>query len=315
MRELTIAGRRIADDTEAFVIAEIGCNHQGSVETARQLIQAASEAGCDAVKFQKRHLSTWAQRDPEGWAREYNSEHAFGRTYGEHRAALEFGRDQYSELKTFAEDRGLVFFATAFDLPSLELLCDLGVPAIKLASASIVDLPLLDACAVAGLPVIASTGGATEAETDIAVQHLRGRSPLVFHNFVGYGQQNFALLQCTATYPCEPEDMNLCVIRSLRSRYADMVIGLSDHQSGIAMAPVAYTLGARIFEKHFTLHRAWKGSDQAFSLEPGGMRRMVRDLRRTRQAMGDGVKRRLEAEVPALVKMGRTDLARERLMA
>lgn len=307
MRELTISGRRIADDTDAWVIAEIGNNHGGSVETCRQMILAAARAGADAVKLQKRELGYWAQHDPR-WNQPYNSEHSFGATYGEHRAALEFGWDEYRELQSFADDLGLVFFATAFDLFSLDFLLRLGVPVIKLASASIVNYPLLVGCYVAGLPVILSTGGATESEVANALGHLWGPTMVT-------DDPPVALLQCTAEYPCDPAHMNLRYIESLRNRYGRTVIGLSDHQSGIAMAPVAYALGARIFEKHFTLNRAMKGSDNVFSLEPEGMRKMVRDLKRARLAMGDGLKRRYDDEVPALVKMGRSDLAVERMTA
>ena len=301
MRELTIAGHRIADDTDAFIVAEISGNHMGSVETAKEIMDAAAWCGVDAVKLQKRDLPTWEALDPDAWHASYNSEHAFGPTYGEHRAALEFGLDEYRELQGHAEGKGLIFFATAFDVPSLHFLTDLGVPAIKLASASIVNLPLIEGAAWKGLPVIASTGGATPVEIEAAWR--------TYHRAIApWGPSRLALLQCTALYPCPAQHLQLGVISRLRAEYPETVIGLSDHQAGIAMAPVAYNLGARIIEKHFTLHRTWKGSDQAFSLEPEGMRRMVRDLRRTRLALGDGVKRRLDDEVPALVKMGRRDL-------
>lgn len=307
MRELSIAGRRIADDTDGYVIAEIGANHMGSVETCKEIIRAAALCGVDAVKLQKRDLPTWEALDPDGWHAPYHSENAFGPTYGLHRAALEFGWEEYRELQRYAGGLRVAFFATAFDVPSLHFLVDLGVPAVKLASASIVNEPLLQAVARTGLPTIASTGGATLGEIERGV-HLLRTVALEWDERLAHPP--LALLQCTATYPCEAADMGLRVIETLRGMYPWAVCGLSDHQSGIAMAPVAYTLGSRIFEKHFTLHRAWKGSDQAFSLEPEGMRRMVRDLRRTREALGDGVKRRLPAEVPALVKMGRRDLLR-----
>lgn len=293
-RELTIAGRVINDSADAFVIAEVGNNHQGSIAKARELIAAAASCGVDAVKFQKRDLATWQALDPVGWATPYNSEHAFGDTYGEHRAYLEFNHAIYLELKQYAESLGLVFFATAFDVPSLRFLQEIGVPAIKLASASIVDYELLIACRRAGVPVIASTGGAEMDEIVDAAGHLQ--------------PAHLAILSCTATYPTAAEDMNLNVITTLRQRFPSTVIGLSDHYNGIALAPAAYVLGARIFEKHFCLHHTDKGSDQAFSLEPSGMARMVRDLKRTRLALGNGVKRRLDAEIPALVKMGRRGL-------
>lgn len=296
MRELSIADRRIADDTDAWVCAEIGANHQGSVAICKDIIAAAAQAGAQAVKLQKRDLPTWEEKDPEAWHREYHSEHAFGATYGEHRAALEFDFDQYAELKAYAQSLGLVFFATAWDVPSLHFLVELGVPAIKLASASIVDVELLRAVAASGLPAILSTGGATLPEIDAAVQ--------IFDDMTA----DLAVLNCTSIYPCEAKDLNLGFIRTLRKRYSEHVVGQSDHQSGIAMAPVAVAMGARIVEKHTTLHRHWKGSDQAFSLEPDGLRRLCRDVRRVREAMGTGVKERLDAEIPALIKMGRKDL-------
>lgn len=299
-REFRIGDRVIDDDSDAYVVAEIGGNHGGSLDVALQMIRTAAQCGADAVKFQKRDLNYWSQRDPR-WNEPYNSEHSFGRTYGEHRAALEFDAYAYKRLQEAADICGVDFFATAFDVPSLQFLVELGVPAIKLASASIVNMPLIEACNLWGGTVIASTGGASLDEVRRA--HYR------------MAHQPVALLQCTAEYPCPAAHLQLRVIEGLRQLFPSTVIGLSDHQAGIAMSPVAYALGARIFEKHFTLNRTSKGSDHAFSLEPEGMRKLVRDLRRTRDALGDGQKRRLEGEVPALVKMGRLDLAREKVTA
>jgi sialic acid synthase len=295
MREIVIANTLINDDSGAFVVAEIGCNHQGDLGVAKQMIKAAADAGAHACKLQKRALGYWAAQGPEQWRAPYHSEHAFGPTYGEHRAALEFDRAQYVDLKAYAESLGLVFFATAFDIPSVDFLAELDVPALKIASASIVNLPLLQAAAETGLPLIVSTGGATLREIDQAVNVVYPFAPLV-------------LMHCVSAYPCEARLMNLNVVPALRERYPSLVIGLSDHYNGIALGPVAFTIGARLFEKHFTLNRGWKGSDQAWSLEPGGLRRLVRDLKRTREALGDGVKQRHPEEVAPLVKMGR-DLA------
>ncbi len=294
MRELAIGGHRVADDTDAFVIAEIGCNHQGDVEICCEMIRVAAECGADAVKLQKRDLDWWAERDPK-WNEPYHSEHAFGVTYGEHRAALEFDVNAYLFLQGYASVHGIAFLATAFDVPSVGFLSDLGVPALKIASASIVNHPLLEEAAFTGLPLIVSTGGATVEEIDDAVNLVYPKAPL-------------ALLHCVAAYPCEAKDMQLRVIETLRECFPSTVIGLSDHYSGILTGPLGWMLGGRIFEKHFTLNRGWKGSDQAWSLEPHGLRSLVRDLKRTREAMGDGVKRRLDIEVAPLVKMGRTDL-------
>lgn len=288
-RELIIGNRRIADDAPAFVVAEVGHNHQGNVDTCKAIFRAAAECGADAVKLQKRDNRTLYTR--AFYEQPYNSEHAFGATYGEHREALEFGWDQYAELKDYAESLGLIFFATAFDEPSADFLAELGVPAFKIASGDLQSIPLLQHVAALGKPVILSTGGGTIIDVDRAYRAIQRLNP------------QLAILQCTASYPVMADEMNLRVIESYRSRYHETVIGLSDHQDGIAMAPVAFALGARIFEKHFTLHRSWKGSDQAFSLEPGGLRRLVRDLGRVPLALGDGWKRPYPSEVAALAKM------------
>ena len=297
MRELTISGRRIADDTDPFIVAEIGQNHQGSVETCKLLFRAAADCGVDAVKLQKRDNRTLYT--PAFFDAPYNSQHAFGATYGAHREALEFGFDQYADLKAYAESLGLIFFATAFDIPSADFLHRLGVPAFKVASGDLTNLPLLQHISEFGLPVIVSTGGGTENDVSRAWVVLEGAT----RSYHG----GFALLQCTAAYPCEPHEMNLRVITTYRNLYnPKFVVGLSDHQNGIAMGPVAFALGARIFEKHFTLNRTWKGSDHAFSLEPAGMRKYVRDLKRTAAALGDGVKRVYESEKPPLRKMAKS---------
>ncbi len=299
-RRLEIAGRVIDDASDAFVIAEVGHNHQGDLETAKRLFKAAAECGADAVKLQKRDNRALFTR--ELYDQPYLHENSYGATYGEHREFLEFGRE-YEELKAYAAELGLVMFATAFDHASADFLAELDMPAFKVASGDLTNTPLLKHIASFGRPVILSTGGATLEDVERAYQTVAEVNPQV------------AILQCTASYPCEPEDMNLNVIRTYRQRFPRAVIGLSDHQSGIAMATVAYVLGARIIEKHFTLNRAWKGTDHSFSLEPVGLRKLVRDLRRARVALGDGVKRPLACEEGALYKMGKKLVAARRLPA
>jgi N-acetylneuraminate synthase/sialic acid synthase len=298
---LTIGDRPIGDETDAWVIAELAQNHGGSLDTAIQMVRAAAEAGCNAVKLQKRdnrRLYTRALYDSP-----YHSEHAFGPTYGSHREALEFGRNEWVEIIRFAADLGLVCFGTAFDVASADFLADLEVPAYKIASGDLTNTPLLRHVARFGKPMILSTGGGTLADVRLAVETIL---PL---------NDQLCLLQCTAVYPCAAEQMHLRVIDLYRQEFPGLVVGLSDHQSGIAMALVAYALGARVFEKHFTLNRASKGSDHAFSLEPNGLRRLVRDLRRARLAMGDGAKRALPEEMPALRKMGKSLVAARDLPA
>ena len=300
-RSLTIDHTTIADDSDCYVIAEIGHNHQGSLEKCRELFRAAKECGADAVKLQKRDnraLYTRAMYD-----KPYENENSFGPTYGAHREALEFGREAYVELQRYAAELGITFFATAFDVSSADFLAALDMPAYKLASGDLKNLPLLRHVAAIGRPLIISTGGATLDDVHRAVDAIGEINP------------RLGILQCTATYPTEPEQMNLRVINSLREAFPEACIGLSDHYNGIAMAVAAYVLGARIIEKHFTLNHTWRGTDHALSLEPVGMRKMIRDLRRAREALGDGVKRVLPGEEPAMTKMGKTLVAARDLPA
>jgi N-acetylneuraminate synthase/sialic acid synthase len=301
VRELIVDDRRIADDTRCFVIAEIGHNHQGSVEQAQRLFVAARDCGVHAVKLQKRDnrtLFTSAQYDAP-----YDNENSFGATYGEHREALELDRGAYAELQACAKELGLVFFATAFDVPSADLLAGLEMPAYKIASGDLRNTPLLRHVASIGKPMIVSTGGATIEDVDRAVETVL---PI---------NSQLCLLQCTASYPASVEQLNLQVIATLRARYPELVVGLSDHQDGIAMSLVAYMLGARVIEKHFTLNHTLKGTDHAFSLMPEGMRKLVRDLERVPDALGDGVKRPLPAEEQPLRKMGKQLVAARTLPA
>src|ERR687888_479518 len=291
MRRLVIDGVEITDDAPCYVIAEIGHNHQGDLELAKRLIDAAKECGCDAVKLQKRSNRTLFTR--EFYDQPYDNELSFGRTYGEHREALELGWDEYVELQRHSREVGITFFAAPFDIESADFLAELDVPVYKTASADIRNTPLLRHIAGFGKPILLSTGGATLEDVDRALEAIL---PL---------NEQVAVLQCTSAYPCETEDLNLNVITTLRERYPSLVIGLSDHQNGISMALVAYMLGARVIEKHFTLNHAWKGRDHAFSLMPEGMRKLVRDLHRVPAALGDEVKRPLPVEEPALRKMGK----------
>ena len=291
MRELTIAGRRIADDEPCYVIAELGHNHGGNLATSEDLIVSAASCGVDACKLQKRSNSTLYTSALLN--KPYDHENSYGPTYGAHREALEFGTHEYNICTDVATKAGVTCFATAFDEASADFLMNLGTPAIKLSSGSLTDLRLIDYVARLGVPVLLSTGAGTLDDIDRAVECLEAQT------------LEFALLHCTASYPCAFEELNLEMIPVLRDRYPDMVVGWSGHDSGIAMALVAYAIGARIIEKHFTLNRAMKGTDHAFSLEPSGMKKMVRDLDRCRVALGDGVKRVYDSELAPIAKMRR----------
>jgi sialic acid synthase len=291
MRRLIIDGVVIGDDEPCYVIAEIGHNHQGDVEQAKRLIAAAKDCGASAVKLQKRSNQTLYTR--EFYEQPYDNELSFGRTYGEHREALEFDKGEYRELLAYAREAGITLFATAFDFESADELAELGAPAFKFASGDLKNTPLQRHVAAFGKPMFLSTGGATMADVDRAVDTIL---PL---------NEQVAVLQCTAAYPADVEDLNLSVITTLRERFPQLVIGLSDHQNGIAMAVVAYMLGARVIEKHFTLDHALKGRDHAFSLMPEGLRRLVRDVHRVPAALGDAEKRPLPVEAEPLGKMGK----------
>jgi sialic acid synthase len=291
MRQIAIDGTAIHDNGDCYVIAEIGHNHQGSVETAKKLLLAARDAGANAVKLQKRDnrsLYTAAMLN-----KPYDHENSFGRTYGEHREYLEFGGPEYRELQAYARELRISFFATAFDFASADFLHRLDVPAYKIASGDLRNTPLLCHVAAYGKPMIVSTGGGTMDDVQRAYDTIM---PI---------NRQLCLLHCTATYPNQPEEMNLRVIATLRERFADVTVGLSDHYNGIALSLVAYMLGARVLEKHFTLNHTWKGTDHALSLEPIGMHKMIRDLQRARVSLGDGTKRILPAEAGAIAKMGK----------
>ena len=298
-RRITIEGVEIGDDRKCYVIAEIGHNHQGDVELAKRLIDAAKECGVNAVKLQKRSNRTLYTRD--FYDQPYDNELSFGHTYGEHREALELGTDDYRELLLHAREAGVALFATAFDFESADLLAELDVPAFKFASGDLTNTPLQRHVAAFGKPMFLSTGGGTLADVQRAVDTIL---PL---------NEQLCVLQCTAAYPAAVEDLNLNVITTLREHFPSLVIGLSDHQNGIAMAVVAYMLGARVIEKHFTLDHALKGRDHAFSLMPEGMRRLVRDLHRVPAALGDAEKRPLPIEADPLEKMGKKLVAAREL--
>ncbi len=301
MRAVNIDQTVIDDSSECYVIAEVGNNHQGDLEKAKQMFAAAKECGVQAVKLQKRDNRNLYTRDL--YNKPYDHENSFGSTYGNHREALEFGREEYTELQRYAREIGITFFATAFDFGSADFLAELDMPAYKIASGDLNNTPLLKHVAGLGKPVIMSTGGATLPDVQRAYETVGAINP------------QLVILQCTASYPAEPQHMNLRVISTYRSIFPDVVVGLSDHQNGITMPVISYVLGARVVEKHFTLNHALKGTDHAFSLEPIGMRKLVRDLRNARVALGDGVKRNYPEETSPLYKMGKKLVAARDLPA
>ena len=290
-REFRVGKDIVTDGPQSYVIAEIGNNHQGDLNTCKKMFFSAKQCGVNSVKLQKRTNKVLYTK--KLYNSPYDNENSFGSTYGEHREFLEFDADEYQELLKYANELGLTFLCTAFDIPSVNFLEDIGIHGYKIASGDLKNTPLIEYIAKTGKPVILSTGGGTLEDVQRAYDTIRPWN------------RNFCILQCTACYPVEPEDMNLKVIRTYLETFPDVLIGLSDHQNGISMALVAYMLGARIFEKHFTLNHSWKGSDHSFSLEPIGMTKLCRDLKRATYAIGDGVKKPIPGEIKPLIKMGK----------
>ena len=294
-RSLVLGNHLINDESDCYVIAEIGHNHQGSLETCKNIFLAAKNAGANAVKLQKRDNKTLFTR--EAYNRIYDNPNSYGATYGEHREFLEFGWPEYMELQQYSRELSLDFFATAFDIPSADFLERLDVPAYKMASGDLKSIPLLQHVARFGKPMILSTGGASLDDIQRAYDAVM---PI---------NNQICIMQCTGGYPPEWNELNLMVIDTLRKEFPDITTGFSSHDSGIAMAVAGFMLGARVIEKHFTLNRAMKGTDHAFSLEPGGLTKMVRDLKRLKLALGDGKKITFASEKAPITKMGKSLVA------
>ncbi|KAH8247369.1 hypothetical protein KR038_002972 [Drosophila bunnanda] len=254
-------------DDAVYIIAEIGQNHQGSLATAKKMISEAKKAGCHCVKFQKSDLPAKFTRS--ALEREYISDHAWGKTYGEHKEYLEFSKDQYLELQAYSRELNVDFTASAMDECSMDFLLELNVPFIKIGSGDANNFPLLKKAAGLDLPLVISTGMQTMATVERIVQIMEEA-----------GKQNFALMHCVSSYPTLPTDCHLQTISLLKSRFPNVVIGYSGHELGISISQAAVLLGARIVERHFTLDKNQKGSDHRCSLKP-------QELRDLSTAIGD----------------------------
>lgn len=284
----SIGDHVIGPGQPVYVIAEIGLNHNGDLDIAKKLVDVAAESGAQAVKFQKRtpeistpeHMKSTPRETPWGTM-----------TYLEYRYRVEFGAEQYRELLAYSARLGLDCFASPWDVPSVAFLEEVGVPAHKVASASVTDLELLAALRDTGKPIILSTGMSTTEQIDAAVEAL-GRDQLI-------------LLHATSTYPLPPEEANLRMISTLAERYPDVPVGYSGHEPGLQISIAAVALGACVVERHITLDRTMWGSDHAASLEPGGFNKLVRDIRIIEEALGDGVKRVFPGELAPLSKLRR----------
>jgi N-acetylneuraminate synthase len=287
-RSLTIAGRPVGEGHPVFVIAEIGINHNGDVELAKQLIDAAAAAGCDAVKFQKRTpilCVPEAQRDePRGtpWGT---------MTYLKYRERLELTEPDYASIAEHCRRRGIPWFASCWDEPSVAFIEGFAPPCHKAASACLTDLPLLRTLKATNRPLFISTGMSTldEIERGIACA----------------GTEDLLIAHSNSTYPCPSEILNLKMIGTLKAKYPYCPIGYSGHEAGYVSTLAAVALGATFIERHITLDKNLWGTDQKASLEPGELVELVRAIREVQSALGDGIKRRYPSELPALRKLRR----------
>lgn len=286
--ERLIGDRPVGANHPVYVTAEIGLNHNGSVETAIQLIDVALAAGADAVKFQKRTPVVCTPRDQ--WDVERDT--PWGRmSYIDYRHRIEFGAEEYQAIDEYCRDKGIQWFASPWDVQSVDFLNELDVPTHKIASACLTDDDLLRAVRAYGRTVILSTGMSTPAQIRHAVEVL--------------GSSNVILCHATSTYPAENTELNLRVINTLAAEYPNVPIGYSGHERGLQTTVAAAALGAVFLERHITLDRTMWGSDQAASLEPAGLTRLVRDVRVITEALGDGVKQVYEGEYAAMRKLRR----------
>jgi N-acetylneuraminate synthase len=284
---VAVGDKLVGADQPVYVIAEIGLNHNGDVAIAKQLIDIAADAGCDAVKFQKRTPEICVPVEQRSVERDT----PWGRmTYLDYRYRVEFEDEEYREIDNYCSKLGLQWFASPWDVPSVAFLQKFEVVTHKVASASVTDHELLRALRDTGRPIIMSTGMSTLEEIDAAVGIL--------------DRENLILLHATSTYPMPPEEANLRTITTLRERYG-VPVGYSGHERGLQISLGAVALGAVAVERHITLDRTMWGSDQAASLEPEGLRHLVRDIRILQDAMGDGVKRVFEGEVAPRAKLRR----------
>jgi N-acetylneuraminate synthase len=286
-REIMIGNRAVGDGQPTYIVAEIGINHNGSVEIAKSLIDVAVKNGVDAVKFQKRTPELCVPSNQQKHMRETPWGYI---TYLEYRYKVEFGVNEYREIDRYCKGKNIPWFASVWDEPSVDFLQQFNPVCYKIPSASLTDNKLLLHARETGKPIILSTGMSTMEQIKRAVEVI--------------GIKNLLINHATSTYPCDPEELNLKMIRTLIDAFP-CPIGYSGHEVGLIPTVVAVSMGACMVERHITLDRAMWGSDQAASVEPGGIERLVKYIRVTEQALGDGVKRVYESEMTSLNRLRR----------
>jgi N-acetylneuraminate synthase len=286
-REIKIGDRMVGDGHPVYVVAEVGINHNGDIENAKKLITAAYHAGVDAVKFQKRTPELCVPLDQRAQMRETPWGYI---SYLNYRYKVEFDDAQYREIDQFSRQTGITWFASVWDEPSVDFLEPFNTVAYKVPSASLTDHALLRHLRKTGRPIILSTGMSTMQQIHTAVNVL--------------GQDNLIITHATSAYPCDPSELNLKVLETLRQEF-QCPIGYSGHEVGLVTTAVAVAFGACMVERHITLDRALWGGDQAASVEPQGFEHLVKYIHVTSKAVGDGVKRIYDSEKPSLKKLRR----------
>lgn len=278
----------VGDGYPAYIIAEIGINHNGDLDTAIKMIEAAAHAGADAVKFQKRTPDVCTPLEQQKQMRETPWGYI---TYLDYRYKVELGLEGYREIDHTCKRLDIDWMVSVWDEPSLDFMEQFETPAYKVPSASLTDLALLKYTRKTGKPLIISTGMSTMDEIKRGVDAA--------------GLENLIIMHCTSAYPCEPDELNLRMIETLRREFPDNPIGYSGHEVGLVPSAVAVALGACMVERHFTLDRAMWGGDQAASVEPGGFEKLVKYIRVTEAGLGDGVKKVYASEMNSLIKLRR----------
>jgi len=286
MNSISFNNRKVGNGHPCYIIAEIGINHNGDIEIAKKLIDLAKVAGCDAVKFQKRTVDVVYSSEELAKPRES----PYGNTNGDLKYGLEFELEEYQEIDRYCKEKNFHWFASCWDEGSVDFIEQFDVPCYKIASACLTDDELIRHTRSKGRPIIMSTGMSTVEQVDHAVEIL--------------DKDDLAILHATSTYPSYYEEINLSVIPMLQERYC-VPVGYSGHETGIPTSVAAVALGACIVERHITIDRTMWGSDHAASLGPSGIIQMVRDIRLLEMAMGDGIKRVIEREIPVIKKLRR----------
>lgn len=287
-REIKVGARLIGDGYPVFVVGEIGINHNGDVEIAKKIIAGAKHAGCDAVKFQKRTPEICTPKDQ--WHIERDT--PWGRmTYIDYRHKVEFGEDEYSVIDKYCKDMGMLWFASCWDEEAVDFIHQFDPPLYKTASASLTDFDLLEKHKKLNKPIMISTGMSTMEQIEKAISFM--------------DKNNLMIAHATSAYPCKNEELNLKMIETLKQKYPDIPIGYSGHEVGLAPTWAAVALGACFVERHITLDRAMWGTDQAASVEVGGMERLVANIRDIEISLGDGIKKVYDSELGQIKKLRR----------